>query len=477
MRALEALERINKERGANIAFSWSCREWHCGSCGVLINGVPTLLCRQEIFDGDLIEPLPLPVMKDLVVDRETLSNLSIKMYEKVGAFGDSSLLTEKDTELLKRLDICMDCDVCYVSCPYFSVDEKKFVGSEHMVDTARFVFDPRVDKEKSLGIALEAGIWDCVTCMLCNARCPKKVNPMDWTIEMKRMLIETPRSKAVPPKIIDLNESLYKYGNPYGKPKDARGDWAKELNAKNLAEGEKAELLYFAGCAQCYEPRDQEAARAIVRILKNVNIDFGILGKEEICCGDVAKNTGEQGLCEELRKTNTETFEKYGVRKLITTSPHCYNAFKKDYYLKGIEAQHYTEFLAQLAAEGKLKFTKSVHKRVAYHDPCYLGRYNGVYDAPRFILSSIQGLELAEFSKNKENSLCCGGGGGGVFSEPLAKPRLSEIRVKQAQEVGAEMIAVACPFCRTMLEDAVKDLELDMEVKHVAEVVSEAMGL
>jgi len=474
MRAVEALEKINQKYGANIAFSWSCKEWHCGSCGVLINGVPTLLCRQEIFDGDIIEPLPLPVVRDLVVDRSALAELSVEIYRKVDEFGASGLLKEEDTHNLKDLGTCMDCDVCYVSCPYFVPENKTFVGPEHMVDVSRFVFDPRINQNKALRVANELGVWDCITCKLCDVRCPKEINPMEWILSVRQRIIETPQLKLTPPKIRDLNESLLRNGNPYGLPRRVRGDWAKDLEIKDLSKDSGAEYLYFAGCAQCYDPRDQIVAKAIVGILKVANIDFGILGNEETCCGDAAKNTGEQGLYEELITRNTEMFRKSGVKRIVTTSPHCFNSFLNDYNLE-IEVLHYTQLLAELIEKGNIQFSGNVDKKITYHDPCYLGRYNGVYDEPRIVLSSIPGVKLIEMDKNREMSFCCGGGGGGNWIETETRPRLSEIRAKQAEKTGAEILAVACPFCRAMLEDAIKSSGINMEVKHIAELVFEAM--
>ncbi len=474
MRAVEALEKINQKYGANIAFSWSCKEWHCGSCGVLINGIPTLLCRQEIFDGDVIEPLPLPVVRDLVVNRSPLADLSADIYRKVDEFGALELLKEEDTHNLKDLGMCMDCDVCYVSCPYFIPENKTFVGPEHMVDISRFVFDPRIDEKKALTVACELGVWDCVTCKLCDVWCPKDMDPMRWILGVRQKVIESPELKLTPTKIRDLNESLLKNGNPYGLPRRVRGDWAKNLEIKDLSQGSRAEYLYFAGCAQCYDPRDQVVAKAIAGILRTVNIDFGILGKEETCCGDAAKNTGEEGLYEELIQTNTEMFKKSWVKRIVTTSPHCFNSFLNDYDLD-IEVLHYTQLLADLIKKGEIRFSKNLDRKITYHDPCYLGRYNGVYDEPRYVLSSIPGVELVEMEKNREMSFCCGGGGGGNWLETQVKPRLSEIRAKQAEKTGAEILAVACPFCRAMLEDAIKNLGIGMEVKHIAELVYEAM--
>jgi len=293
---------------------------------------------------------------------------------------------------------------------------------------------------------------------------------------MRRVLTEGGRVK---PTVRDALESTFKFGNPWGRGKAKRADWAQGLNVKNLSEGANAEILYFVGCTPSYDDRVQAVARAMVKVFEKAEVDFGILGNEEICCGSEMRRLGEEGLFEFLVEDSLEIFKQHGVKRMVTTSPHCYNTFKNEYEGLDFEVQHYTQFVADLIERGKLVFSEEVNKVVTYHDPCYLGKQNQIYDEPRVILQSIPGLKFVEFDRSRERSLCCEGGGGRMWVEASSGgERLAETRVKDALALGAEVIATACPFCMLTLEDAVKTTgaEGSIEVLDIVELVAQAIS-
>lgn len=318
-------------------------------------------------------------------------------------------------------------------------------------------------------------IWDCTTCTTCTLRCPKGLDPALMLIGMRRVLTEEGRVK---PTIRDALESTFKFGNPWGRGKAKRSEWAQGLNVKNLAEGAEAEILYFVCCTSAYDDRVQAVARAMVKVFQKAGVDFGILGNEEMCCGSEMRRLGEEGLFEFLVEENLALFKQYGIKQMVTTSPHCYNSFKNEYEGRDFEVQHYTQFVAGLIEQGKLTFSKEVNRVVTYHDPCFLGKQNQVYDEPRAILQSIPGLQFVEFDRSRERSLCCEGGGGRMWVEASSvRERLAEVRVKDALALGAEVIATACPFCLLTLEDAVKTTGAEgaIEVLDIVELVAQAM--
>ena len=251
----------------------------------------------------------------------------------------------------------------------------------------------------------------------------------------------------------------------------------KDLNVKTFTPG--TDLLYFSCCVPAYDPGVRRVARAAVNILNKVGADFGILGSLENCCGESVRKAGDENLFQSLAQANISSFIENGVKRIIVTSPHCYHAFKNEYPELGgnFEVMHFSQYLAQLIEEGKLKFTKELDKRVAYHDPCYLGRHNGIYDEPRKVLQNIPGLELVEMPNSHENSLCCGGGGGRIWMETKKGERFSDIRIEQAIEVGAGILAAACPYCILNFDDAMLTADKGdvLQIKDISELVQEAI--
>jgi Fe-S oxidoreductase len=316
-------------------------------------------------------------------------------------------------------------------------------------------------------------LWDCTTCATCFSRCPKLVNPMEAVIALRGAFVEKGR---VHPNVKTALESTFRHGNPLTMPREDRAAWVGDMAVKSIEQG--AEYLYYVGCTPSYDPRVQGVTRAIVNLLQGGGLDFGILGAQENCCGSEVRRLGELGLFEMMVEENQETLRSLGVTRMFTTSPHCFNAFKNDYPKNGLQVQHYTQVMAGLLDTHSLSFSKPFEKTVTYHDPCYLGKHNGVFDEPRRVLKSIPGLTLVEMDRSREKSLCCEGGGGRMWLEGTNPgTRLAQMRVKEALETGAQVLATACPFCLLTLEEAVKHLNAEgqMRVMDIAEIALQAL--
>jgi Fe-S oxidoreductase len=294
---------------------------------------------------------------------------------------------------------------------------------------------------------------------------------------MRRLLVPDGVVPASVPNLRGVMNSIASEGNPWRQEAKDRANWARDLGVKEFTE--TTDLLYFPCCTSAYDPRVQKAAQATARIMAGAGADFGILGAKEVCCGESVRKAGNEVLYKRLAKDNIRTFIDAGVRKILVSSPHCYHSFKNEYpeFRVNFEVVHTTQYLFELANKGKLNFTKKVGKRVAYHDPCYLGRHNGIYDEPREVLKSIPGVELVQLPEEKQSSLCCGGGGSRIWMETPKGQRFSDIRVQQAIDSGAEVLVTACPYCIMNFEDSRLTLGVSnsIEVKDITEIVQEAI--
>lgn len=367
-------------------------------------------------------------------------------------------------QILEKLDLygCIQCGKCTGGCP---------VSLTTILNVRFLIYETLMEALPDLGEMEE--LWDCTSCFTCVERCPKDVKPAELIIGLRGQLVE---SGKIPATIGDALMGIFRQGNPLGFARDDRAEWAKEMDIKSIEEG--AETLLFSCCTSAYDVSAQDGTRALARVLQAAGIDFGILGVEESCCGNEVRRVGEEGLFEMLVEDGKPLLEETGVKRIVTTSPHCYNTFKNEYGLEGIEVVHYTQLIADLIEEGELTFPGRVERTVTYHDPCFLGKQNKIYDEPRAILQAIPGVKYVEMDRCRERSLCCEGGGGRMWFEGTnTEQRLAFQRVHEAAETGADVLAIACPFCLAMLEDAVKvqGLEEQLEVLDVMELVSMAL--
>jgi Fe-S oxidoreductase len=267
--------------------------------------------------------------------------------------------------------------------------------------------------------------------------------------------------------------------NPWGVGSGLRAEWAKGLEVKTMAEDSEIDLLFFVGCAGSFDDRNKKVATSLVKILKACGVKFSILGTEEGCCGDSARRIGNEYLYQTLVQTNIEVFKNYGVKKIMAICPHCFNTLKNEYPQFGgkYEVMHYTHFLADALGSGRLKLKKPLEKVITYHDSCYLGRANEVYEEPRRIIQAIPGLQLVEMERNHIRSFCCGAGGGRMWMEEKLGTRINQLRTDQALQTKANWVGTACPYCLTMLGDGIKEkgLEESMTAYDLSELVVQAM--
>ena len=381
-------------------------------------------------------------------------------------------MASQETAMADQFDLygCYQCGKCTGGCP---------VSLKSRLNIRRLMIEGILGRNlEHLSERLE--LWDCTTCKTCTLRCPRGLKPMDLVIGMRGSLVE---EGHIPKTLIEAMENSYKHGNPWGKPKNKRTEWTKELpedlKVKDFSQGDRAEYLYFVGCTASSDPRIQQVAKALAFNFQRAEVDFGILGNEEQCCGSEIRRMGESGLFEELVEKNIERFDNYRIERIITSCPHGFNVLKNEYPQGKFEVLHTTQLLAKKVEEGKLSLKQEIKKVVTYHDPCFLGKQNSIFDEPRMLINAIPGITFKELDRSRERSLCCEGGGGRMWVESSSETgeRLAEIRVKDAVELGAEIIATACPFCVLTLEDAVKTSghEEKIRVMDVAELLAEAI--
>jgi Fe-S oxidoreductase len=358
---------------------------------------------------------------------------------------------------------CIQCGKCTGGCPISVI-------SPHF-NIRRLLYDILNSEGEDIAHKKEM-LWDCSTCTTCVTRCPKQVDPADLVISMRSVLVE---DGQVPPKIRDVLKSISIRGNPWNIGQEKRSEWAEGLEIKSIAD---AEVLYYVGCTPAFDPRLQKIAKALAHTLNKAGVNFGTLGNDEVCCGNEIRRMGDIWSFDALKEMNTEMFKQFPIKQIITTSPHCYNTFKNEYEELDCEVNHYTQIIADLITQKKLTFSKIIEKTVTYHDPCFLGRQNQIFDEPRAILKSIPSLNFVEMDRVRERTLCCEGGGGRMWIEAYeTMERTATIRVQEALDCGAEILATACPFCLLTLEDAVKskDLEVKIQVLDIIEIVSQAI--
>jgi len=364
----------------------------------------------------------------------------------------------------EALRLCYQCGLCETICPW---------------NLARRFLVRSIIHQAQLGVVdfESEDLWLCATCGACVERCPRGVEIIDIMRAMRRLLVPDGVVPASIPNLRGVMTSIASVGNPWGQEPEDRAKWAQDLGVKEFSED--TELLYFPCCYPSYDPRLRKVAAATANILNRAGVDFGILGPKESCCGESVRKAGNEALFKRLARENIKTFVENGVKKILVSSPHCFHTFKNEYpeFKVNFEVVHVSQYLFELINKGKLKLTKEYGKKVTYHDPCYLGRHNGIYDEPREVLKKIPGLELIEMADAREDSLCCGMGGGRIWMETPKAERFSNLRLEQAIGVGAEVLVTSCPYCITQFEDSMltlKDSEV-IQIKDITEIIGEVI--
>jgi Fe-S oxidoreductase len=386
--------------------------------------------------------------------RNTVENLAD--YKEI-----ADVIKESGGEAFK---LCYQCGLCDVVCPWNRV---------------RNFSMRKIIRQATFGLTdIESDdIWRCTTCGICPQQCPRDVKQIESGIALRRIATEYGVFPTTAKPVRGVSASLLGKGNPLGEDREKRADWAQGLSVKPFTEG--MEILYFPGCYLCYDPRLKKVASATANILNKAGVDFGILGDKENCCGESIRKTGDEELFKRLARENIKTFVENGVKKILVSSPHCYHTFKNEYpeFMVNFEVVHISQYLCELIQEGRIELTREYGKKVTYHDPCYLGRHNGIYDEPREALKKIPGLELNEMPEFRATSLCCGGGGGRIWMETLKGERFADFRIGQALGVGAEVLATACPYCITHFEESRLTLEdnVSLEIKDISEIIAEVI--
>ena len=412
--------------------------------------------------------------------------------EDAETFGVAKL-EEFTWKQLLDLDACTRCGRCQDHCPAFLTEKplspKKLVQDlkDHMFKRAPQLLESRAGgqhKENEVelikgGVIDEDTLWACTTCRSCMDHCPVYVEHVDKIIDMRRyqVLMES----QFPAELTAAFKGLERNSNPWGLGQDTRADWIQELDIPVMSEyqSEELDLLFFVGCIRSYDDRNKKVALAMAKILNHLGIRFAVLGMEEGCCGDPARRVGNEYLYQILAQANIETLQRYKIKKILTTCPHCYNTLKNEYPQLGFHADvvHHSTFLEEHIKNGTLAPTVPLDKKLTYHDPCYLGRYGGLFDSPRAVLRAVPSLQLQEMTRTKRDSLCCGAGGGWMWMDEKIGKRINIQRLEDALEIHPEWIATACPFCVTMFDDAIKNTNRENELKiwDIAELVTLAL--
>ncbi|MGB5528952.1 MAG: heterodisulfide reductase-related iron-sulfur binding cluster [Ignavibacteriaceae bacterium] len=426
--------------------------------------------------------IPNTYFANLEPIRNTLKLLNLE-DENAESFGAADIEHLSWKQILDGYS-CTECGRCTDACPAHTVG-KSLSPREIIVNVRQRTKDkaPLLAKgitegeqfQKTLvhDYISDKELWQCTTCMACVQECPVMIEHLDSIVDMRRNLVLT--ESQFPSGLNNVFKSLETNFTPWAFNAADRAEWAEGLGIKTMAEDSKCEYLFWVGCAGSFDDRYKKVSQAFAKLMQKAGIEFRILGTQEKCNGDTARRLGNEYLAQMFMMENVETLNHYKVQKIVTACPHCYHSLKNEYKQFGgnYEVFHHSELIDKMIAAGKITLKQNGKSKVTYHDSCYLGRYNEVYEAPRKNLASIDGINLVEMNRKKDKGFCCGAGGGRMFLEDEEGGRINEERTREALETGADTIASACPFCMTMLTDGVKHYEKteEVRVKDIAEIV------
>lgn len=415
-----------------------------------------------------------------------LDTMDLENIDEDTTFG---LASHKDYTWKQILDFytCTECGRCRELCPTrltekplspmeFGVDQRDYIyGITGNLAMAESTGEPKPEPALIGEVISEDTIWACTSCRWCESACPLFISYVDKIVGLRRNLVL--EESRFPPEVQNVFKGMEVNGNPWNLPADTRMDWAKDLEIPRVQDHPDAEYLFWIGCAGAYDEHGQKVTRALLKLLQSAGVSYAILGQEETCTGDSARRMGNEYLFQMLARRNVETLNKYNVKKIVTNCPHCLNTLAHEYPEFGgqYHVVHAAELVADLISRGRLRFKKTLEGQYTYHDPCYLGRTNNVYDAPRYVLEHLPGLELVEMEHAWERAICCGAGGGRMWMEEDLGTRINHLRLEDVERTGVKNLSVACPFCYVMLENATKEKEKEIQTLDVVELAASAL--
>ncbi len=423
---------------------------------------------------------PMGKLTPLRIDLESL--------EDGGSLGAATLTDLSQKQILDTFT-CTECGRCQEVCPAWNTGKplspKLLIMNlrDHTFELGERILDARAEGTEAEAVPLNPDVvedevvWDCVTCGACMQECPVNIEHVDHIVDMRRNLVMG--ESRFPQEAGLLLRNLESTRNPWGVPQDQRADWAEGVGVRILEDGRAPEYLYWVGCAASFDDRAKRIAQTTARLMQKAGLRFAILGARELCTGDPARRMGHEYLFQQLAEENVRTLGEVGAQKIVVNCPHCFNTLRNEYpdYGGNYEVIHHTQLFARLIAEGRLRPTEEVRALVTYHDPCYLGRHNGVYDEPRKVLDAVPGVRQVEMPRHRERGFCCGAGGARMWMEEHIGKRINSERTDEAAATGAEVLGVGCPYCLVMLDDGAKAAGDGLEVKDVAQVVAESVGI
>jgi Fe-S oxidoreductase/nitrate reductase gamma subunit len=386
-------------------------------------------------------------------------------------------------ESLLALDACTECGRCQQACPAHQCEKplnpKKIILElqRRMRKESNFSFGPKASLDLIGGLVMEEEIWACTTCLACVKECPVFIEPMKKILDLRRYQVLT--EGRILPEIERVYRNLEWFGDPLGMGKISRDELVQSARVQKAGKDGPVDFLFWVGCQGYFHERNRRTMMAVLKLLQKLNFRFSVLGREETCCGDVARRTGNEYLFNMIAQKNIEYFEQRGITRIVTHCPHCLNVFKNEYPQLGgrFVVSHYTELLKEKFEKSLPELKGDLMVRVTFHDPCYLSRYNGIVSEPRSLLGFIPGLEVIEMSRSKEETFCCGAGGGGMWLGSRTGKKMNEIRAEEALETNVDYLLTACPYCLNMIEDGMKGLSKEsfLQVLDIAELLDRAM--